>query len=284
VPLVQQLKKINPKINIVAEQAQWASLGIDYLENGGADRVFAFRIMGAIRSFDKKQLISAADSTFSKTPANKQQVVFIENHDVPRFSYGVKGDIQKLKVGAALNLLIGGVPSIYYGQEIGMTGTSANLGPTDANEVPNRQAFEWYKSDEGKGMAYWYKNSEVGRKVNNDIPNDGVSLEEEQKDPNSLWNFYRAMISLRNSAPALSNGGYKTLGNNNEKVFSFERSAPAEKAVVAVNLSGIEQEAQITISAIHKVKQLYGGNSAELKNDGLLVKLPAYGVVVLKIE
>src|ERR1700733_7118815 len=190
-PLLGKLKKLNPKLKIVAEQAQWGSLGLDYLKNGGVDRVFAFRLAFAIRSFKKNQVVAAADSTFLATPANKQQVVFIENHDMARFSYGAKGDIDKLKIGAALNLLLGGVPSIYYGQELGMSGTNAALGATDANDIPNRSAFEWYKSDQGKGMAYWYKVKGPWKNTfNNDVPNDGISLEEEQNDPNSLWNFY----------------------------------------------------------------------------------------------
>src|SRR6185312_5557499 len=103
-PLLGRLRKINPKLNIVAEQANWGSLGQDYFKNGGVDRVFAFRLAFAIRSFKKDQLVAAADSTFLATPKGKQQVVFIENHDTPRFSYGVKGDADKLKIGAALNL------------------------------------------------------------------------------------------------------------------------------------------------------------------------------------
>src|ERR1700744_2773430 len=181
-PLFSKLRKVNPKINFVAEQANWGSLGADYLTRGDVDRVFDFRLTFAIRSFKKEQIASAADSTFIVTPKGKQQVVFIENHDMPRFSYGVKGDISKLKVGAALNLLIGGVPSIYYGQELGMTGTNAKLGATDANDIPNRSAFEWYKSDQGTGMAYWYqmKGPWKDQFNTNDKPNDGVSLEEEK--------------------------------------------------------------------------------------------------------
>ena len=126
-PLLSKLRKVNPKINIVAEQANWGSFGVDYLTHGGVDRVFDFRLAFAIRSFKKSELVKAADSTFLLTPAGKQQVIFIENHDTPRFSFGVNGDLPKLKIGAALNLLIGGIPSIYYGQEIGMTGTSGKV-------------------------------------------------------------------------------------------------------------------------------------------------------------
>jgi alpha-amylase len=137
-PLLTRLRKVNPQLNIVAEQAQWGSFGFEYFEKGNVDRVFAFRLQQAIASFDKNKIAAAADTTFNLTPANKQQVVFIENHDMLRFASAVKGDLNKLKTGAALNLLIGGVPSIYYGQELGMKGAGGfgKFGNTDGNDIP----------------------------------------------------------------------------------------------------------------------------------------------------
>ena len=281
-PLLDRLRKVNPKLKIVAEQANWGSLGLDYLTKGGVDRVFAFRLAFAIRSFKKDQIIAAADSTFLATPTGKQQVVFIENHDTPRFSYGVKGNAGKLKIGAALNLLLGGVPSIYYGQELGMSGTNASLGATDANDIPNRSAFEWYKSDQGKGMAYWYKAKGPWKdRFNNDVSNDGISLEEERNDPNSTWNFYRKMIGIRKANPVISKGAYKTLKNDSENVFSFMRYDAGRKVIVAVNLS--DKPVETTISTEGKntpVKVLFGSEKPVLDGDIIKVKLRAYGIEV----
>ncbi|HEY8927649.1 MAG TPA: alpha-amylase family glycosyl hydrolase [Mucilaginibacter sp.] len=280
-PLLSKLRKVNPKINIVAEQAQWLSLGLDYLQHGGVDRVFAFRLCYSIRAFSKKMLTENADSTFNATPAGKQQIVFLENHDTPRFSYGVKGDLGKLKVGAALNLLIGGVPSIYYGQELGMTGTSAAFGATDANEIPDREAFEWYKTDQGKGMAYWYKQKGPHKDTfNNDKPNDGVSLEEEKSDPNSLWNFYRQMIAIRKANPVISKGTYKTLQNDNDKVFSFMRYDGDKKLIVAVNLSDKPLTANIACENKGSLKTVYGEAKPVISNNAIAIELPANGVAV----
>jgi len=285
-PLLNKLRQINPKLNIVAEQANWGSLGLDYLKNGGVDRVFAFRLAFAIRSFDKKQLTAAADSTFLATPANKQQVVFIENHDTPRFSYGVKSDAGKLKIGAALNLLLGGVPAIYYGQELGMKGTSASFGGTDANEIPDREAFEWYKSDKGKGMAYWYKLKGPWKNTfNNDVPNDGISLEEEKDKPNSLWNFYRKMISIRRANPVISTGTYKTLKTGRSQVFAFMRYVGNKKLIVVVNLSDkpIDDAISMEDFKITPIKVIYGTAKPKVITNIITMNLPAYGVEVLSM-
>ena len=281
-PLLTKLRKVNPKLKIVAEQAEWGSLGQDYFARGGVDRVFAFRLAFAIRTFNKAQITAAADSTFSITPAGKQQVVFIENHDMPRFSYGVKGNLDKLKIGAALNLLLGGVPAIYYGQELGMSGTNAALGATDANDIPNREAFEWYKSDQGKGMAYWYKVKGPWKdKFNNDVPNDGISLEEEHNDPNSLWNFYRKMIAIRKANPVITGGAYKSLKNDNDKVFSFMRYDGNKKVIVAVNLSDRPSYASINVQGkIDFLKGIFGKEKPEITSNGLNVHLPAYSIKI----
>lgn len=281
-PLISKLRAANPKLKIIAEQANWLSLGLDYLNRGNVDRVFAFRLCYSIRAFDKKMLTENADSTFNATPVDKQQIVFLENHDTPRFSFGVKGDVDKLKVGAALNLLMGGVPSIYYGQEIGMTGNSASFGPTDANELPDREAFEWYKSDKGKGMAYWYKqNGPHKGTFNNDKPNDGVSLEEEQNDPNSLWNFYRKMITIRKTNPVISKGVYKTLSNDNNKVFSFMRYEGNDQFIVVVNLSDKPVTANIVRGLGNKLKVVYGDAAPVISGSSMALSLPAYGVAAM---
>ena len=291
-PLFSKLRKVNPKINFVAEQANWGSLGADYLTKGGVDRVFDFRLTFAIRSFKKAQIVAAADSTFIVTPKGKQQVIFIENHDMPRFSYGVKGDLSRLKIGAALNLLIGEVPSIYYGQELGMTGTNANLGATDANDIPNRSAFEWYKSDQGPGMAYWYKMKGPWKDQfnTNDKPNDGVSLEEEKGDPNSLLNFYRKMTALRKANPVLIHGAYKTLLNSSDNVYSFERYQGNKKVVVAVNLSNKAEVVAIDlIGKETKLKRLHGITKATIAAktgapNAITADMPPYGIEVWEVD
>jgi alpha-amylase len=281
-PLLGRLRKVNPQLKIVAEQANWGDFGLDYFNNGGVDRVFAFRLTFAIRSFDKKQLIAAADSTFLNIPAGKQQIVFIENHDMPRFSTGVKSDSRKLKIGAALNLLLGGVPSIYYGQELGMKGTNASLGATDANDIPNREAFEWHKSDTGKGMAFWYKAKGPWRdQFNNDVPNDGISLEEEQNEPNSIWTFYRKMIAIRKANPIILNGAYQTLPNNNDQVFTFMRYDGDKKFIVAVNLSDSATDATIILASKKPlVHVIYGDKKPQLSGGTVKLHMPASGIEI----
>src|SRR6187551_3164282 len=67
-PITLDLKKTNPNITLIAEQANWFSLGREYFRDANIDRVFAFYLSWAIEKMDKKELIKAADSTLTGNP------------------------------------------------------------------------------------------------------------------------------------------------------------------------------------------------------------------------
>ena len=52
-PIVKDLKKTNPKLKIIAEQANWFSLGREYFKNAEVDRVFAFYLQLGYRGLIK---------------------------------------------------------------------------------------------------------------------------------------------------------------------------------------------------------------------------------------
>ncbi len=278
-PILTDLKNTNPKLVITAEQANWFSLGREYFRDAGVDRVFAFYLSWAIEKMDKKELLKAADSTLTKNPNGKEQIVFVENHDTRRLASVQGMTNEKLKVAAALNLLLGGVPLIYYGQELGMKGTQLK-GKTDGNDIPIREAFEWTADATGQGMALWHKNSGPWWDSTNVKPNDGISLEEEKRDPNSLWNFYRKIIKLKKSIPALAGGTYRPIENNNDKVFSFLRSTGPDQTLVIVNLSDTLQPCTIKADPT-SAKDFLSGKIIRLNNK---IDLQSHQVLVLQIS
>ncbi|MDD4972173.1 MAG: glycoside hydrolase family 13 protein [Paludibacter sp.] len=52
----------------------------------------------------------------------KNILVFVENHDTQRFNNLIKGDLDKFKMAMSYLMTTRGIPQIYYGTEIGMTG------------------------------------------------------------------------------------------------------------------------------------------------------------------
>lgn len=69
-----------------------------------------------------------------KTPINYNLLNLLSSHDIPRFYSECKEDIDKLFIGYALLYTYIGVPCLYYGDEIGLTGLA------DPN---NRKCFDW---------------------------------------------------------------------------------------------------------------------------------------------
>ncbi len=277
-PLLSHLKRLNPKLKNVAEQSDWKDYGFAYFKNTDVDRMFGFGLQAAIQAFDKQQLIAAADTILAKCPKGKEQIVFLENHDTDRFA-SIEKNSNKQKVAASLMLLIGGVPSIYYGQELGMLGVSTSYGNTDGNDVSRREAFDWYAAAAGKGMAIWYKDSGPWWDKTNLKANDGISLEEQRKDSQSLFNYYKSMIQLRQKFPALARGQYAVADNDNSKVFSFYRVFGKKKVLVIVNLSDLTQSA--TLSKPHHNAKILFGQSKLIENK---IELKPYEVVVAAVQ
>lgn len=284
-PLIVQLKKINPNLTMIAEQAKWSDYGTGYLTDAAVDRVFAFNVLWGVASFNKQKLSNAISTTLAHTPDGKKQIVFIENHDIQRFATTVNKDIRKLKLGAALNLTLGQIPSIYYGQELGMAGAHGEFSTTDGNDILMREAFEWNKSDDGKGMALWYKNTGPWWTESNLKPNDGISLEEEKTDGTSLYNYYKKLLKLRKDNPALYAGSYQGLENNNDSVFSFLRTTENQNILVVVNLSENDQTIQIDLSKqkISGISPLLAEQGEGLTSTTALVLKP-YEVQIWKCE
>lgn len=277
-PLITALKEINPSIKIVAEQADWSDYGFDYFARANVDRVFGFGLQKAILTFDKQQIINKADTILKKTPKGNDQLIFIENHDIDRFA-SVVTNLAKQKVAASIMLLIGGIPSIYYGQEIGMQGKVYAYGNTDGNDIGRREAFDWYQKGEGTGMSFWYKNSGNWWTTQNLKPNDGISLEEQQNDPNSLYACYKKTIQLKQSNAALATGNYENASNNNEKVISFYRYNDQQKVLVVINLSDKQQVVRLHQNVKKPISLL--DNKTTFENE---LSLKPYEITVWKVN
>jgi glycosidase len=246
--------------------------------------VFAFPIRQAILSFDKAQLARAIVETEQKTPPGKQSLVFIENHDTNRFASEVGGDVRKAKVGAALNLLLKGIPLIYYGQEVGMTGTSLKDSTSDGGDIPRRQAFPW-TTQLGPGMAVWYKDSGPWWNQSALALGRSVSLEEERGRPDSLFAYYRTLLALRRAVPELVTGDQVIVDNDSAHVLSFMRSAGNHRILVAVNLADAPVTVHLAPAAsageatLRRWGSLLGSATpTEQGTDKVEVTLPALGI------
>jgi len=287
-PIFAKLRADDPRVSILAEQADWG-YGDDWLRRGGVDMVFAFPIRMAIVTFDKKKISEAVAETWAKTPPGKQQVVFIENHDTSRFASEVCGNPRKERVGAALNILLKGIPLIYYGQELGMEGWKASDWNSDANDIPQREAFPW-TATVGPGVAVWYKDSGPWWNLSALAMGSSMSLDREAVLPDSLLNYYKWLIALRRGHPELVSGEQAIVANDSASIFSFERFDGPRRIFVAVNLSADQATAHVKAADVApagdaSLRSLASGDVVARGADGTFtIALKGYGIRIDEVS
>ena len=259
-PAFERLRAINPRLMFIAEQAEWADLGTDYFTRAGVSAVFAFHLQGAIRKLDKTALAEAITATARATPPGSHQVVFAENHDLPRTASDPGMTGERLRSVAALVLLLQGTPSIYYGQELGMKGARNPAYKTDEAEIPQREAFKWAATDAAPGQATWYRRpGEAYWDQRQARDHDGISVAEEAGKPGSLLTRYRHLAALRHAHPALRHGDEQVLPSP-ANLLVVRRTLGAETLYIVSNLS--PTPARYTGPGAHSPDLIGGGGAA----------------------
>ncbi len=144
---------------------------------------------------------------------------FLSNHDQTRVLTALGGDVTRAKLAATLLLTLPGLPFIYYGEEIGMTG--------DKPDPRLRTPMQW-SPRAGVGFTTgtaWEAPQPDSMAVN-------VALED--TDPGSLLNLYRKLIHLRRQNDALAAGTLVPLSTSNPHVAAYLRRAGGGDHVVLV--------------------------------------------------
>ena len=109
---------------------------------------------------------------------------------------------------------------------------------------------------------------------------DLTPLYEQKKDKNSMYSFYKEVINLRKSTPALYNGDFKAIEANNNSIMAYERNKDDNKVYVIHNFS--EKEQQVTVENIDGMKVEYSRSGKDsIKGNKLKIK-PLSSVVISK--
>jgi alpha-amylase len=166
---------------------------------------------------DRVNAERAAQTTVDAYPPG-QFATFLANHDQNRTRSRLLYEGQA-KTAATLQLAFGGVPFIYYGEEIGMQGTKP-----DENI---RRPMQWTADGGFTTATPWNAYFEDYRERN---------VAGQDADPNSLLNQYRALIRLRSEHEALRVGDWQSVASDNDSVYAALRSTYNEQILVLINL------------------------------------------------
>ena len=211
--------------------------------------------------------LQKADTAYRASNPDYIDAPFLSNHDVGRIFGFAARDVNKMKMAAAMNLFMSGSAFIYYGEEIGMPGSG--------NDPSKRAPFYW---NEARNDGTTDPPPEC------ELPEEYPlgSLEEQRGDEDSLYNYYRQAIAIRNSLPQMARG-IPTAENDLNKgcVSAYRKTWENESCIVLMNIS--EEDAQVDLSAYADwdLAASLSANGDKIKLKGTTLKLPAWGVAIL---
>lgn len=146
------MKAINPEVLIIGEVWHHAE---DFLDGEEWDTVMNYPFYFAVDDLVAKEKITVSRfvGQLGYLEGNLHKRVYpilwnlLDSHDTSRFLNRCGENIEKFKLGVALQLLSPGMPFIYYGDEYGMTGGAdpdCRRGMLWEEKRQNKEVYEWY--------------------------------------------------------------------------------------------------------------------------------------------
>ena len=225
--------------------------------------------------------------------ANGWNALFWCNHDQPRIVSRMGNETkywkESAKMLAALVHFMQGTPYIYQGEELGMT----NAHFTTIEEYRDVESLNYYQillengkskeealhilsersRDNSRTPMQWsaeknagFSQAEPWIKVQKNYKT--INTEVEEKESDSILNFYKKLIQLRKELPVIANGSIQFFDEESEGVIGYERELERTKLVVLCNLC--EEENKAVWQSEWGSYELLLGNYSDGKVDGTL--------------
>ena len=240
---------------------------------------FAFNLQSSLINAARGDAAAVlALANYFKT-ASPLMATMLSNHDSfagQRAWNQLDGNVAQYKLAAAAYLLLPGSPFIYYGEEIGMAGAASLSG-----DAALRTPMSWSANASNAGFS----TGTPYRALSANVASQNMAAQ--PADPASILAFYKAMLGLRNSLPALAQGTYEPAFANGA-VLGYQRSFGGSKALVLINFGSATST--IAVSALPANAGLIsaypaGGSDAAANATGLAsVTLTAQSVRVFSIR
>lgn len=217
------VRSVKPDAYTVGEVSDNSDAMLGYYPDQ-LDSHFAFEVadslIAAVRSGSAKGLLAPVLRLQHELPANRWSP-FLRNHDQPRTATELGGDLAKARIASFILLTLPGVPFVYYGEEIGMTGAK----PDERLRTP----MQWTRAP-GAGFTRgrpWQR-----------LQDDSLvtTVEAQEEDPRSLLELHRRLIPIRDENAALAAGRLVPLVASNDVVAAYVRREGDRAVLVVANL------------------------------------------------
>ena len=218
-------------------------------------------------------LFNVDDQYTTSTSTASNLVTFLGNHDMGRVGFIIpqaqaqaKNDLlARTKLAHALMYFSRGIPTVYYGDEVGMTG-SGNGGDQRARQ----DMFE-------TKITAWKSEARVG----SDPVGDGNSFTQSANHPLAI--YIAELAKLRATYPALANGQMQ-IRSATGNTLVLSKWDPVEKIEYLVAFNNGKQASKVTVNTASaaKWKSLLGSSTFSNKAVSVTLTVPAFDAVVLQ--
>ncbi len=246
----------------------------------GANLPFNFHLIQT--EWCARAIASIINTYESLLPSGAWPNYVLGNHDQPRLASRV-GALQA-RAAAMLLLTLRGTPTLYYGDELGMT---------DVPIAPDQVQDPAEKNEPGKGRGrdperspmLWLDAPNAGfttpaatpwLPLLNDWPTENAAAQGSR--PRSMLSLYRRILALRHAHPALSEGTIAAVSAEGD-LLRFERRDGTRRFQVLLNLGGEPTEVHCASGRVLLTTLLDGegaavnGNITVEGGEGLLIAL-----------
>ncbi|MDB5815471.1 MAG: treS, partial [Rhodocyclales bacterium] len=295
---------------LLAEANQWPEDAQEYFGQGDECHMsFHFPLMPrmymAIAKEDRFPIVDIMRQT-PDIPANCQWAIFLRNHDEltlemvtsaerdylwetyaadrrARLNLGIRRrlapllerDRRRIELMNGLLFSMPGTPVLYYGDEIGM-GDNIHLGDRDGVRTP----MQW-SPDRNGGFSRADPEKLVLPALNSPLYGyESVNVETQRRDPHSLLNWTRRMLTLRSQYKAFGRGRMRFLFPGNRKILAYLREHDGEIILCVANLSRAPQAVELDLSEFIgrvPVEMLGGTSFPGIGQAKYLLTFPPYG-------
>ena len=278
--LTQTAKSINPDAYLVAEVWEGFSTIADYYQSGIPSLFnFAFgdssgKITAVLRAVDNEKTVSSfataqekADKAYRANNPDYIDAPFLSNHDTGRIAGFCNREENKMKLAAAMNLMMSGSAFVYYGEELGMAGSG--------NDPSKRAPMLWNEARDA-GTT----NPPPECQLPEEYPLGSLEIQREQEY--SIFRYYQQAIALRREHPVISHGIPTAETALNANCVSATRKTWGEEScLILMNISTEEKQCDLTGYEVFTLAGTLTVDERGVTQTGNQLILPPYAVAVL---
>ncbi len=265
----ESFKKYNPDAFVLAENFFDC---IDMLDGTSMDSVmnyhgFTFPVIDYFSGRDHRGHPNAIDisafhdwlmDVYAKIPGAHANIMYnqLSSHDISRHNSLLNNDIKKILMAVTFQFSFPGIPSIFYGDEIGLSGTG---------DPGCRASMEWDEKKQNGALKSAYKSLIKIRKNESALAYGGMKV---LRAHGGLFCFFRKYM----------NETIVSCFNNSKSGVGFDIR---KKELFLMKSDG---KLQTLFDSGEFIKSQHGKNSASPRDDKISAKLSPYGALIFKLR